>query len=84
MSMSEDATITSKGQVTIPKRIRKQLGLGSGSEVTFILRGDEVRLVPKEGDALDQLRSLRDRIQFDSDEIQQFQKESKQQWSDFR
>lgn len=27
--------ITSKGQVTIPKRIRDRLGLGPGSEVAF-------------------------------------------------
>jgi antitoxin PrlF len=28
-------TLTSKGQVTIPKRIRETLGLGPGSQVEF-------------------------------------------------
>ena len=33
--------ITSKGQVTIPKRIRECLGLKAGSEVEFVLGADE-------------------------------------------
>ena len=33
-------TITSKGQVTIPKRIRVALGLKGGSKVDLILEGD--------------------------------------------
>jgi AbrB family looped-hinge helix DNA binding protein len=32
--------ITSKGQVTIPKRLRDHLGLKAGSEVEFVLGGD--------------------------------------------
>jgi AbrB family looped-hinge helix DNA binding protein len=33
-------TITSKGQVTIPKRIRDALGLKGGSKVDLLLEGD--------------------------------------------
>ena len=33
--------ITSKGQVTIPKRIRDHLGLKTGSEVEFALGADK-------------------------------------------
>jgi len=29
------ATVTSKGQVTIPKPVRDHLGIGPGSQVTF-------------------------------------------------
>jgi AbrB family looped-hinge helix DNA binding protein len=83
-SMSEDATVTSKGQITIPKRIRDRLGLESGTEVTFVLHGDEVTLRPKSGDSLDQLRSLRDRIQFDAAEIERLQAESREAWSTFQ
>lgn len=36
--------ITSKGQVTIPKEIREQLGLLSNTEVEFEVKGDTVRI----------------------------------------
>lgn len=32
--------VTTKGQVTIPKHVRDQLGIGPGSEITFELEGD--------------------------------------------
>ena len=44
----QTSTLTSKGQVTIPANVRKQLGLHPGDLVVFILDGDEVRLVRKE------------------------------------
>lgn len=34
--------VTSKGQVTIPKAIRDQAGIGAGSEVEFSVDGDRV------------------------------------------
>ena len=37
--------VTSKGQVTIPKPIREQLGIGPGSEVEFVESQGVVRLV---------------------------------------
>lgn len=38
------ATLTSKGQVTIPKDVRDRLGLESGDRVVFEFEGDAVRL----------------------------------------
>jgi antitoxin PrlF len=38
----EVATVTSKGQITLPKPIRQALGIGAGSKVAFELRGSEV------------------------------------------
>jgi AbrB family looped-hinge helix DNA binding protein len=38
--------MTSKGQVTIPKALRQQLGLGRGSRVCFALVGDHIELRP--------------------------------------
>lgn len=35
------ATITSKGQVTLPSEIRKRLRLGPGSKLEFIITDDE-------------------------------------------
>jgi AbrB family looped-hinge helix DNA binding protein len=38
------ASVTSKGQVTIPKSIRDRLGITSGSQVEFELIGDKARI----------------------------------------
>ncbi len=40
----ESTSMTSKGQVTIPKRLRQKLGLRQGSKVTFVLVGDRVEM----------------------------------------
>ena len=38
----EVATLTSKGQITLPKSIRQALGVDTGGKVAFDLRGGEV------------------------------------------
>lgn len=38
------STVTSKGQVTIPKAIRRELGIGQGSRVAFFSRNGKVEL----------------------------------------
>lgn len=38
----EIATVTSKGQITLPKPIRQALGVAVGGKVAFDLRGSEV------------------------------------------
>lgn len=38
------AAVTSKGQVTIPKKLRDQYGIVSGSEVIFVATEDGIRL----------------------------------------
>ncbi len=40
-----DARVMSKGQVTIPKKVRAALGVQSGDRVTFIVEDGEVRVV---------------------------------------
>lgn len=40
-----DARVMSKGQVTIPKNVRTALGIESGDRVTFIVDGNNVRVV---------------------------------------
>lgn len=40
--------LTTKGQVTVPVRIREFLGIGAHSEVDFLIRGQEVLLVTKD------------------------------------
>ena len=40
------STVTSKGQVTIPKEIRDLLHIRSNDKVDFVLDGERVLLVP--------------------------------------
>lgn len=40
-----DARVMSKGQVTIPKKVRAALGINTGDRVTFIVDGGNVRVV---------------------------------------
>ncbi|MDP4302756.1 AbrB/MazE/SpoVT family DNA-binding domain-containing protein [Leptothrix discophora] len=37
-------SVTSKGQVTIPKEVRQRLGIRQGSRVAFVMVGDRVEL----------------------------------------
>ena len=41
-AIHEVATITSKGQITLPKPIRQALGVDYGGKVAFDLRGSQV------------------------------------------
>jgi AbrB family looped-hinge helix DNA binding protein len=40
----DELSVTSKGQVTIPKHIRHQLGIRAGSKVRFRMVGSHVEL----------------------------------------
>lgn len=60
--MKQEATVTKKGQVTIPKVIRDKLGLKKGKKVYFELRGKEAVMLPEVEDPLEELRQLRKEI----------------------
>ena len=40
----DDLSVTSKGQVTIPKTVRQKLGIRAGSKVQFRVVGDHAEL----------------------------------------
>lgn len=42
---TDNAKVMAKGQVTIPKDVREVLGVSSGDRVTFIVEGNNVRIV---------------------------------------
>ncbi len=46
MDAGATSSITSKGQVTIPKALRQQLGLARGSRVSFLLVDDHIEVRP--------------------------------------
>lgn len=78
--MTETSTVTSKGQVTIPKRVRQQLGIEPGQTVSFVVTDGEARLVPTADDPLEELRSLREEIRFEREELDEMLAESKRAW----
>lgn len=45
-------SVTSKGQVTIPKRVRQALGIKTGSKLEFEISGGEARMKLARGKAL--------------------------------
>lgn len=42
-----EATVTSKGQITIPKPVRDRMGLKPGDHVEFVEHGGQVRMRKK-------------------------------------
>ena len=54
-----DAKVMSKGQVTIPKKIRNILGVSSGDRLTFIVEGNTVRV---ENSAVYALRQFQEQM----------------------
>ncbi len=44
--MKSAATVSSKGQVTLPIAMRKQLGIEAGSEIAFEVRDREIVIRP--------------------------------------
>jgi antitoxin PrlF len=50
------ATLTSKGQLTVPKEVRERLGLRRGDRVVFVFEGDSVRLKVERSRSLEELR----------------------------
>ena len=41
----DSAKVMAKGQVTIPKDVRKTLGISNGDRISFIVEGNTVRIV---------------------------------------
>lgn len=41
----DNAKVMAKGQVTIPKDIRKILGVDEGDRISFVVEGDTVRIM---------------------------------------
>lgn len=44
--MKNSSTISSKGQITVPQRVRERLGLSAGDRVEFVIEGDRTLIRP--------------------------------------
>lgn len=76
----EEARLTSKGQITIPKSVRIQLGLKPGKSVLFISEGREVTMIPKVKEPLKELEKIREESPlFTEAEIKEMIKEGKKE-----
>ncbi len=54
------ATLTSKGQITLPREVREHLHLGKGDRLEFVIRSDgEVQVKPVAGSYRELLGMLR-------------------------
>ena len=69
----EATSVTSKGQVTIPKELRQQLGIRQGSRIEFSVVGDHVEMRVKNSPSVvttsgfGMLKSHRTAVQADFD-----------------
>lgn len=68
-----EATVTDKGQTTIPKKIRDELGLNPGSKIVFILQDDgNVSIQPKKTSAREIFARFRGKIEVDEQSVNDF------------
>ena len=42
----QESTITSKGQTTLPRDVRRALDLQAGDRIRYVVEGGEVRILP--------------------------------------
>ena len=56
--MSTDATLTSKGQTTIPKEIRDSLGMKPGDRMTFTLMPDSTVIMRVKSKSVTELAGM--------------------------
>lgn len=83
--MAFEATVTSKGQLTIPKEVRERLNIEPGEKVVF--RFDEeggVRLVNVPSDPMDRLDAAQDRAASLELDAQELIDREREQWDSAR
>lgn len=81
--LKADATVTSKGQVTIPKEIRDRLGIDPGQELEFSVEDDAITVRPKQP-AMERLRDVRERVAAAEPDVDlaAMRRESRRAWGD--
>ena len=46
LALAETVTVTSKGQVTIPSRLRKELKILEGEKLLIVREGNAIKIIP--------------------------------------
>lgn len=77
--LSDESTITKKGQITIPKKLRDEFNLKPGKKVFFVKSEDGILIKP----VVENVRSLRGilKTEVTSDEIQDEITSIRKKWS---
>lgn len=77
MSQISVGSVTSKGQVTIPKEIRQALGIKEGDKVIFLVQGKQavIKKVPAE-----RLSDILSRHKRSPEDSLAFQKRMREEW----
>ena len=73
----DDARVMSKGQVTIPKKVRSVLGMDVGDRVTFVVDANQVRVV---NSALYALEKLQEQMKGEAEKAGFFSEEDVANW----
>lgn len=82
MSTSYEATVTSKGQVTIPKAVRDRLNIEEGEKVLFRFETDgSVRLVVVPADPMERIDGVRERFESLEVDAQELLDREREQWN---
>jgi len=84
MGIRADATVTSKGQITIPKEIRETLGVDAGTTMEFTLDEDGNLTVRPKTPPMDRLRKVQAQLSKHDVDLESMRTESKQAWSSHR
>lgn len=83
--MSFEATVTSKGQITIPKEVRDRLDIEEGEKVLFRFDEDgSLRLVVVPADPMDRFEEVRERAQDLDVDVQDLLDRERDQWDRFQ
>lgn len=81
----DSAKVMSKGQVTIPADVRKALGVSEGDRVSFVVDGNNIRIVNAAVFAMQMLQSALDgeaqRLNLTEDEAAKLIKEIRREGS---
>lgn len=76
----KEVTLTSKGQLTLPKEIRDVLDVKSGSKLLVTTRNREIIMIPRPINVLNELEKIRKRVKFTERDLKAF-KEDRKTWS---
>lgn len=73
----DDARVMSKGQVTIPKKVRAALGIDVGDRVTFVVDGNQVRVI---NSAIYALEKFQEQMRGEAEKAELFSEDDIADW----